>query len=197
MLNKNVIIIPNAIPFGEWQFTENKKPSDKVRIFWAGGISHKNDLKILDKNIYRLTKLSDKVEMVIGGYCDDYASKETWDKMVGYFTHDYKIPHTILTNTSPLKFMCLYENADVMLIPLENNTWNGYKSNLKILEAATKKIPCIVSNVAPYSKDKDCPVLWVNTPDDWMKHLKFLINNPNAIFFFIIQSNLSKKVIKI
>jgi glycosyltransferase involved in cell wall biosynthesis len=48
------------------------------------------------------------------------------------------------------------------------------------LEAASKRIPCIVSNVAPYNVDKDCPILLVNSQKDWFTHLNYLINNPSA-----------------
>ena len=49
------------------------------------------------------------------------------------------------------------------------------------LEAASKGIPCIVSNVEPYKRDADAPVLWVNKQSDWFDHLKLLINNKNLM----------------
>jgi glycosyltransferase involved in cell wall biosynthesis len=48
-----------------------------------------------------------------------------------------------------------------------------------MLEAASKRIPCIVSNVEPYSIDKEAPVLFVNNQKDWFKHMNYLINNPS------------------
>jgi hypothetical protein len=45
------------------------------------------------------------------------------------------------------------------------------KSNLKILETASKKNPAIVSNVHPY---KDMPVFYVNKQTDWFKWIKLL-----------------------
>ncbi len=44
----------------------------------------------------------------------------------------------------------MYLESDIKLIPLRKSTFNGYKSNLKILEAAGKGIPVIVSKVNPY-----------------------------------------------
>ena len=47
------------------------------------------------------------------------------------------------------------------------------------MEAASKRIPCIVSNVEPYNVDKDAPILWVNKQSDWNKHIRYLVNNPS------------------
>lgn len=45
--NKNVVVIPNAINPKEKQFQPNVKPSDRIRVGWAGGSSHHEDLKLL------------------------------------------------------------------------------------------------------------------------------------------------------
>jgi hypothetical protein len=36
--NKNVIVLPNCIPYGEHQYNADKYESDKTRIFWAGDL---------------------------------------------------------------------------------------------------------------------------------------------------------------
>jgi glycosyltransferase involved in cell wall biosynthesis len=177
----NVIVLPNALPFGRNQFTYDRRKSDRVRIFWAGGATHEPDLKLLKNPIQRLIGLKDKIQMVLGGYCDsDTVSKYVWDRMFSYFTAGGKLPYMKLHGTGPTDYMQMYENADIMVIPLEDTDWHSCKSNLKILEAASKRIPVIVSNVAPYNQDKDAPVLWVNNQKDWFSHLNYLINNPDA-----------------
>jgi len=174
-----VVILPNCIPLGEHQYTEHREPSDKVRIFWAGGSTHMDDLRIISNPIKRLN-IYDNIEMVIGGYTDtDEISKMYWDNMVHLFTNGGKLPHRKLNGTLPNEYMKHYEHADIMLIPLEASDWHACKSNLKILEAASKRIPCIVSHVEPYSMDSDAPVLFVKKQSDWFKHLKYLINNPS------------------
>jgi glycosyltransferase involved in cell wall biosynthesis len=75
--------------------------------------------------------------------------------------------------------MAIFAHADIMLVPLEQSDWHACKSNLKLLEAACKKIPVICSKVAPYSND-DAPVLWVEKQSDWYKHMNYLLNNPEA-----------------
>jgi len=98
--------------------------------------------------------------------------------MFNSFTAGGQLPYTKIHSLRPTEYMQMYEYADIMLIPLEDSEWHACKSNLKILEAASKRIPCIVSNVAPYNQDSDCPVRWVNTQKDWFLHLNELILNP-------------------
>jgi glycosyltransferase involved in cell wall biosynthesis len=98
--------------------------------------------------------------------------------MHNIFTNGNRLKNRKLEGTMPNGYMEHYKHADIMLIPLEDSKWHGCKSNLKILEAASKRIPCIVSNVEPYNVDKDCPVLFVNSQSDWNKHIKYLVNNP-------------------
>lgn len=176
----NVLVIPNALPFGRNQFTEDKRPSDRIRIFWCGGVTHEQDIKMLRNPVQRLFNYKDKIQMVIGGFTDtDEVSKAIWVRMFSSFTAGGNLPYMRLHGTGPANYMQMYENADIMVIPLEDTEWHSCKSNLKVLEAACKRIPVIVSNVGPYNQDKDAPVLWVNNQRDWFEHLNYLINRPD------------------
>jgi glycosyltransferase involved in cell wall biosynthesis len=174
-LNTNVHIFPNALPYGEHQFTDDKSPSDKTRIFWAGGSSHEPDIAILKNPIKRLQAHAKEIIMVMGGYVES----ETWRRMLSHFTAGLTLNHIPLPGTKPLNYMGMYAFADIMLIPLEKTDWHACKSNLKILEAASKKIPVICSKVLPYIAD-DAPVLWVEKQSDWYKHISYLLKNPAA-----------------
>jgi hypothetical protein len=179
-LNKNCHIVPNALPYGSHQFQPDKREDERIRIFWAGGVTHECDIKILANPVKRLNVFSDKIKMVLAGYNDtDPNTKRIWDNMFNDFTNSRKLPFTKLHSLEVHNYMQLYEWADIMLVPLENSWWHSCKSNLKLLEAATKSIPVICSHVAPYSLDADAPVLWVKSQKDWFIHIKDLILNPN------------------
>jgi hypothetical protein len=178
-INKNVHIFPNALPFGEGQFLADKKESELIRIFWAGGCTHEHDLQLLQYPLQRLVG-NKKIKMVLGGYTDDEASRPIWNKMLNYFTANKRIPFDAYAGMRPTEYFEMYENADIMLVPLVANNWSRCKSNLKLLEASVKSIPVICSKVEPYSIDADAPVLWVEKQSDWYKHLNFLINNEKA-----------------
>jgi glycosyltransferase involved in cell wall biosynthesis len=68
-LNKNVIILPNAIDPDEPQFKEPTLPCDKIRIGWLGGSSHLQDLKLLDGFISKNgAEFNKNVQYVICGF---------------------------------------------------------------------------------------------------------------------------------
>jgi glycosyltransferase involved in cell wall biosynthesis len=69
-VNKNVIVLPNAIDPKEKQFIPNPEPSDKIRIGWLGGSSHLHDLKLLTGLVDKLKSdnLLDKIQFVICGF---------------------------------------------------------------------------------------------------------------------------------
>lgn len=180
-INDNVLICPNAIPFGRMQYYEDRRSSDLIRVFWCGGVTHERDLAMLRGPISRLQAYRDKIQMVLGGYTDtDGHSAEIWRRMFSSFTDGGRLPYMKIHGTDPYRYMQMYENADICVIPLEASEWHSCKSNLKILEAASKRVPVIVSNVEPYNQDPEAPVLWVNKQSDWFKHLSYLINNPSA-----------------
>jgi glycosyltransferase involved in cell wall biosynthesis len=99
--------------------------------------------------------------------------------MFSAFTDGGRLPYMKIHGTLPFEYMDMFANADIMLIPLQESDWHGCKSNLKILEAAAKKIPVICSKVEPYSNDMDAPVFWVEKQSQWFEYLNLLINNPS------------------
>ena len=169
--NKNVEILPNALPYGEEQFLDNKIESDLVRLFWAGSGTHEHDIKILKNPLRKISQLSG-IKSVIAGYND--AEQHVWNKMCMWFSNNYKIPTQIYRFTETFKYMAAYADSDISLIPLVESKFNSMKSNLKVLETAAKKNPAIVSNVHPY---KDLPVLYVNKQTDWFKHTRDLVHD--------------------
>ena len=174
----DVNVLPNGLPYGLNQFHDTKIEDARVRIFWAGSVTHEYDMEILRQPIQRLKQYKDKIKMVIAGYNDtDPYTKSIWQRMFSAFTAGGQLPYMKVHSTAPTQYMDAYANADIMLIPLEHSEWHSCKSNLNILEAAAKRIPCVVSNVAPYNFDADCPVFWVNSQKDWFTHLSYLINN--------------------
>lgn len=77
----------------------------------------------------------------------------------------------------------LYNEIDVALVPLVNNTFNNCKSQLKIIEAGFMNKACIVSNVHPYTIDcNNYNSLLVANGDKsvgWYQSMKRMIDEPN------------------
>ena len=165
--NKNVEILPNGLPYGREQFMDNKVDSALVRFFWSGSGTHDKDVDILKHPMKRCLGLP--IRTIVAGYHDN--DKQMWDRIVGSFTCGLKLNPTIYKYNEVFKYMSAYADGDVSLIPLVDNKFNGMKSNLKVLETATKKNPAIVSAVNPYL---GLPVHYVKKQTDWYKHIKDL-----------------------
>ncbi|GAO43785.1 hypothetical protein [Flavihumibacter petaseus] len=172
--NANVLVIPNALPYGEDQFapTDVEKP-DKFTFVYAGQSSHLEDIRMLTNPFNRIRQLPDIAFSMAG-----YQSSPVWKKMEAVF---HGMPgYTRIPNQPLTEYMNIYDQAHCSLVPLLDNHFNWHKSNLKILEASAKKIPAIVSHVPPYSDDADAPVLWVKRQSDWYEHVRYLSKNPTA-----------------
>ncbi|MEZ2446116.1 hypothetical protein AB6805_30585 [Chitinophaga sp. RCC_12] len=176
--NRNVHVIPNALPFGHGQFAPGEKiGSSRYRFLYPCQLSHLYDAGILKGPLQRVASENRKdIGFTLAGY-KTFDKSGIWAKIDHIFARS---PNYTRIEQLPLdEYMRIYDHVDAVLVPLENNTFNHHKSNLKLLEAATRKLPVICQKVPPYS-DSDAPVLWVERQSDWYKHIRYLAGNPNA-----------------
>lgn len=172
-INPNVHILPNGLPYGDGQFNSFKLPSDKVRLFWSGSDTHAQDITILRNPMKRVyADLRGQVKTIMAGYSE--RSKPVWDVMASAFTHALQFDSTIYQFTKPDQYMGAYTDSDISVIPLLQSKFNGFKSNLKVLETAAKKNPAIVSETDPYL---NLPVCYARTQQYWYKWIKELVND--------------------
>jgi hypothetical protein len=165
--NKNVVILPNALPYGYEQFNDEKTDSKLVRLFWSGSGTHRLDIGLLKNPLKRCLHLP--IATVIAGYNEQ--EKPIWDNMISSFTFGLKLNPVLYKYSDVINYMNAYKDSDIGIVPLVDNKFNSMKSNLKVLEIASKKNPAIVSYVNPYL---DLPVHHVKKQSDWYKHIKDL-----------------------
>lgn len=168
--NSNVAIIPNALEFGNIP----EKPTGKRRFAYTGSISHLPDIELLRNKFRRVDPfIRDNAVFVLAGVCDD----PRWLQVTPIFesTGSYEI----LPILGIEDYMMTYDNAHVALIPLQDNEFNSCKSVLKVLEAASRGVPCIVSAVWPYLELADAPgITWIYNSHDWLREIRQHIKNP-------------------
>lgn len=187
--NKNVQIVPNAVPFNEQNVSKNctivpetdkfvskREPSDKIRFIYAAGASHYHDLKLLKGLFDRLrsdSQFKDKATFTFCGYDDTDVTKkmESICKINGSYVRRDILPLD--------RYMEHYNYGDVSIAPLVDNFYNRCKSNLKFIEAASMKMPFICSEISTYA-----PVLGCKNTGDWYKAFRFFINNPDYIAYY-------------
>lgn len=177
--NQNVHVVPNGLPFGELQFTQERAPSEHLRFIYAGGSSHFWDVRLLRPTMARLSRERFTSEVVLAGTAPGVSIYRKMENDMGAGGH-LKTFRTI--TYQPLEsYMDLYNDGDVALAPLVGNEFNSHKSNLKVLEAGCKRMPIIVSNTGPYLDDI-CPhIMRVDTPSEWYKWIRWCENNPNYV----------------
>lgn len=166
-------ILPNAIPkFGQFDIKRTESPF--VRLFWAGGITHRQDINILRGPIKRF--YFDNAMMVMGGFVE---GSPEYREMANSYTNGGRIRHNLIKSLPVDSYYHSYSECDIALIPLKDTTFNSFKSNLKILEAANLGCPVIVSRVHPYLDFPEDLVNYVNSQSDWYDHVKMLLRNPD------------------
>lgn len=96
-----------------------------------------------------------------------------------YENNDYKRIWTKPANI----YAEIFDNVDIALAPLANNFFNQKKSNLKQVEAFSRKLPIVCSGIQPYTEDgrnwENCVLIpdKKNNAREWYRALKKLILN--------------------
>jgi glycosyltransferase involved in cell wall biosynthesis len=148
----------------------------------------------------------------------------SWVEYEKIFTNDYKylskeyveylkeyknIPNNFneyyrrVWNKPVTSYATLYDEFDVLLVPVKETNFNYYKSNLKVVEAAYMNKAIIAQNYGPYTIDL---VNYFETENgnsilvdsrknhkDWYKAIKHLINNPEVVD--VLKQNLKETVV--
>lgn len=169
--NANVHVLPNAIPKVA-QFDIQKTDDHLVRLFWAGGITHKKDIELLKRPLQLIKR--DKVRLVMAGYVH---GQPEWKEMASMFTTNSNYNTTVFESLKVFEYYRAYAHCDISLIPLVDNYFNRHKSNLKILEAANIGAPVIVSRVHPYLDFPEELVNYVDSHNTWFKQINKLVNS--------------------
>lgn len=185
-LNDNVYVVPNALPFGKEQFVPRQSVRQGlVRFGYVAGKTHLYDFAEL-RNTFHKLRSSRYYDRYLFSICGVSASndpdKEVWIKMVNMaLINRY---HQALAQRSINNYMELYDGLDVSVAPVENNIFNGYKSNLKIIESGCKKVPIICSARDPYLEDSEISgkggFLCRNTRE-WENAISFYVEHPDRI----------------
>jgi hypothetical protein len=148
-----VATIPNCLDFEYYPDVEvkRKRAKGEVRMGWSGGSSHSADWRTVMPVIRRMIKKYPGLKLVISG---------------SYFPENFKdidkhIEYHAWTKWEAAPYRSKLLDLDFALIPLaDDESFNIYKSELKMMEFAALKVPMIIKDQLPYSpfidKGKNC-----------------------------------------
>ena len=203
---EKIEVFENAISDDDEQFSMKKSESTKLRLGLTGGSSHTEDIKqILDFPKYLTMKQLNGIELVFCGYNDKDAKEVTIDED-GKIVSEEDIPRNknwwCITedkfkeriknyrrveskNIVKGEFGKIYEDIDVLLVPLCGGIFNRCKSELKFIEAGYTNTAVIASDVIPYNNfgvDKEsCILVKKPRPELWAKAIKKILRDKSLL----------------
>lgn len=94
-----------------------------------------------------------------------------------------RIPGCKLPGKLPLeRYMEHYRGLSLCYAPLEDNFFNSFKSNLKLLEAGVNGTACMASPVAPFTDDKRLAEAVIYSGDrDWTRRIGLCLDDPKWV----------------
>ena len=176
-ISDNIHVVPNAINLDDPQFNVKRVKSDKIRLLYQGGVTHLRDIKLITNNV--ILKGNKKIDaiLIIAGYVKGI---KVWETILKEFKKVFTEVQTV-EGCKPNEYAKVYAQADICLVPLEDNDFNKHKSELKVLEAAAYGLPVIVSGVKPYTNIcvhmNNAYIINPKRNVDWLKAINSMISN--------------------
>lgn len=214
--NKNTYVFFNSVNPNEPQYTIREIKNKRIRIGWVGGVYHYNDILLLKdafKKIWANKDLLDKIQICLGGYTEgqrEYKEIEKifTDNYVGidsdykqYLDSDTRMmqhvsfnkPYRRLYSKPVTDYVDLYNELDIVLVPLVKNSFNECKSNLKVVEAGIMNKLVIASNVHPYTIDCDYNNSILVEPHEWYEAIVKTVETYNKTKSLKLHSKIKER----
>jgi glycosyltransferase involved in cell wall biosynthesis len=180
-LNKNVFVLDNYMDEAWWKKeTRHKRNDGQVRLLWAGGKTHFEDLRMVAPVISKLVKKYDFLRFIYcgyGGMSSEKGSTEAgWGEDVFFDisreNREYYLG--VDPNLWPRKLQMM--DADIAIAPLIRDRFNEAKSNIKWQEYSWCGIPGVYSPTV-YSETVKHGVdgYIAETLNEWEHYLEKLI----------------------
>lgn len=170
-----VEVVENALDFDWFKPLKEEYRKDKkgrVIVGWAGTDTHSEDIAKVFNLIPELLRELPEMNFEVAGIAPPDWFAEFGDRVR---QRDF-VPISEYPS-----YLASYQ-WDLSLAPLSNHRFNKSKSALKQIEAATSKIPCIGSKIAPYSNFcGHSPLLkkaaLAESPQEWKEKIRALVKD--------------------
>jgi glycosyltransferase involved in cell wall biosynthesis len=189
-INKNIDVLPNCNDINDWPVERQNMQDDKIRIGFAGGLSHKADLEmILEPMSYILVKYPNVIFQVVGALHPKEAM-EMGVKMYEFCKVDINDRFMVRGGTEAWQGYPEFINSfawDIAIAPAVDDEFNKCKSHNRWMESAMIGCPTVASPVYPYIT----PVqgrqvirhgitgVIANNSEEWFEMLSGLIEHPD------------------
>ncbi len=192
--NDFVFVVPNYLDKELWDQPIVKKTDGKVRIGWAGGNAHADDLRMISKVLDKIIKeYKGKVLFETMGMSRqellNVFPMEIFNEVCPSCGYEGELHHYPGESLKDYPVILASKGWDIALAPVIDNAFGNAKSDLKIKEYASLGIPVVASPVAPYleASKSNAQILFAATFEEWYNAIKELIENQ------ALRSEMSKK----
>ena len=167
-LNENVHVVQNSLDFKIWDRLKKIQRPGQIRIGWAGGASHSEDLRIIEPIVKRILSKHRNVMFVFVHGAPEFLKNTPRVECVSKFSRIDKYPGFLAGR-----------GFDIGMAPLVDNAFNRGKSNLRWLEYAGMRVPCVASNVGHFKETLSHgeTALLADTVDEFESALDLLITD--------------------
>lgn len=166
-MHSDIRVVPNMLAPHMWnRLKSSRRTSEKPRIGWGGGTSHRGDLELI---VDVIRELADEVEWVFFGMCPD---------MLRPYIHEYH--KAVSLSSYPAKLASL--NLDLALAPLEFHIFNDCKSNLRLLEYGACGYPVVCSDTLAYRGHLPATRVKSNSAQEWLEAIRMHLSDPAASY---------------
>lgn len=182
--NPTIYVVPNYFDSEMWITPIAKHQDGKIRIGWAGGNAHGDDLLMISKVIEKIVKESGgNVVFETMGMSDvelrgvfNLSSMKDSCPSCG---HEGQIHHYLGESIEQYPIVLASKGWDIALAPVIDNSFGNAKSDNKIKEYAALGIPIVASPIMPYREaaSEGAKILFADTFEEWYTHIKDLIGS--------------------
>lgn len=166
-MHSDIRVVPNMLASELWSSLKGKRrTSEKPRIGWGGGTSHRGDLELI-ADVVR--ELADEVDWVFFGMCPD---------LLRPYIHEFH--SAVSLNHYPTKLASL--DLDLALAPLEFHIFNDCKSNLRLLEYGACGYPVVCSDTKAYTGHLPATRIKSNSAQEWLEAIRMHLSDPDASY---------------
>lgn len=178
--NSNITVLPNYYEMSFWEKPLKENTSDKIRLIWAGGNSHKMDLQFIAPVIKKILNKYKNVKFV----CCGFGGTNSPDKWVSYnygeqLFADLPPEQYEFSLGAPMEVWSSKLNSlmgDIAIAPVVEEPFARCKSQCKFGEYSINKIAGVYSEFLYKAvKDGVTGLVAKENKKDWFDKISFLI----------------------
>lgn len=173
--HEKIAVIPNYVDLEFYNHKSEFKDTEAIQLLHFGSTTHFEDLSSIEfiKGVDKIMKEYPNVSVLfVGAFLPKL--KDLWGRR-----YETVYGHEDIYKWVKEKFPTFMDEADILIVPLEENPYTRCKSAIKWLEASSAKIPGVWQDIRQYKEVITGENgLLARTSQDWYNSIKRLIDDP-------------------